>query len=328
MSDRMLWKYCTPAMSRSFLISLRLLGGTALSEDAQIACLYAVAKHAESHYRPIEIPKRDGTVRRLWEPDPLLKTIQRNLLRHVLEGLRVSPHATAYRAGRSILDNAQPHCGQPVLLKLDIASFFDSVRYPMVWARAFPGHLFPPEVRSLLTRLCCRRDRLPQGAPTSAAVSNLVMKPFDDHMGVWCAERGIAYTRYSDDMSFSGEFAPRDVIRKVRHFLEAMGFALNEGKTRVQTKHTRQVVTGVVVNERLQADRETRRSLRQEIHHCFAHGVAGHLAWTGDGRAPEVYLRSLLGRVSFVLQVNPDDAYFRDAAARLRALLDAQTPAR
>ena len=91
MENTGLWKYCTPEQSREFLLSLRLLGRTDREDGEQLACLYAVSNHIEKHYHPAEIRKRDGSIRRLLVPDPLLKKIQRNILHNILDQCR-SPH--------------------------------------------------------------------------------------------------------------------------------------------------------------------------------------------------------------------------------------------
>lgn len=325
-----LWKYCTTAQALDFLLSLGLLGDTGWPREKQLACLYTLSNQAERHYRPLTISKRDGTVRKLLSPDPLLKKIQRNILHNVLEGLTISPHATAYHKGADILRNASRHKGQKLILKMDIRDFFGSITFPMVYQSAFPRSYFPPAVAALLTYLCCYRDCLPQGAPTSAAISNLVLKPFDDFMGEWCRERDVVYTRYCDDMTFSGDFAAQPVINKVRGFLLSMGFEVNENKTKILSRHYRQSVTGIVVNRKLQVSREYRAKLRQEIYYCRKYGAASHLAQMNGKRCLPFeleerylvrYLRSLLGKVDFVLQADPRNQYFRQAKASIQTML-------
>lgn len=325
-----LWKYCTPAHQRAFLLSLRLLGETEWPEEKQLACLYALARHPQRHYRRAIIPKRDGSVRRLSIPDPLLRTVQQNILHHVLDGLSVSPYAKAYRKGLSILDNAQGHVGQRQVLRLDIEHFFDSISFSRVYRSAFSRAYFPPGVAGLLTQLCMDGDRLPQGAPTSAAISNLVLGSFDLQIGAWCDARGITYTRYCDDMTFSGDFSPREVTRKVRACLASLQLTLNEKKTRWAAPCARQIVTGVVVNEKPQAPREYRRSVRQAVYYCQKYGVQAHLAHIGDqaflpeGQQGQVrYLHSLLGKIGYILQIHPGDAAFLRDRETVKALLAA-----
>lgn len=328
MSDIGLWKYFTSEHHREFLLSLRLLGETALPAERQLRCLYAVANHTERHYTAHSIPRQGGGTRELLSPDPLLAKIQRGILRGALEGLPVSPHATAYYKGANILGNARPHLGASRVLSMDIRDFFASIPYVLVYRSAFPRVFYPSSVATLLANLCCCNDYLPQGAPTSAAVSNLVMRPFDEHIGAWCGQRGIAYTRYCDDMTFSGDFDPAPVIAKVRGFLFSMGFELNREKTRVRERSARQSVTGIVVNERPRVPRRYRDRLRQELYYCETYGVASHLQHMNDARwlpaeppQLESYLRSLSGRVEYVLQVDPQNRSFLRARERVRELL-------
>ena len=147
-----------------------------------MGCLYALSNHAEKHYQKVSIPKRSGGFRTLLVPDPLLKNVQRNLLHHVLDGFTVSDSAAAYRKGASVAANAGMHQGRKIVMKMDIEDFFGSITFPMVLHHAFPAAYFPPPVGAMLAALCCCHDRLPQGAPASPAVSNLVMKPFDEYM--------------------------------------------------------------------------------------------------------------------------------------------------
>ena len=186
---------------------------SSLEHDLNIPAktLYAVSNRVSSHYRPVFIPKKDGTARRLFVPDAILKQIQKRILEVLLLPMEISPHATAYRDGGSPRRNALPHLMPPMLLKLDIHAFFDSIFYQQVKAAAFPPTIYAEPLRILLTLLCYHKDALPQGAPTSPAISNLVMRDFDDQLGLWCRTRGIVYTRYCDDLTFSGRFDKDEV---------------------------------------------------------------------------------------------------------------------
>lgn len=327
MSGEEMWKYCTGEQCRDLLRSLDLLRGTGVKQEQEIACLYSLANHAEAHYRRARIPKKNGGVRKLQIPDGMMKKVQRNLLHHVLDGLEPSPYATAYRKGAGLKENAAPHTGKRQILKLDLENFFENITFSLILENVFSSRLFPPAVGVLLTNLCCYRDYLPQGAPVSAAVSNLVMRPFDDYMGSWCGEQGIAYTRYCDDMTFSGDFDARKVKNKAQNFLKVMGFSLNAGKTRLYGQGHRQSVTGVVVNCHPQAARTYRKKLRQDLYYCEKYGVAGHLKRQGRDLGQEDaagasfrYLQMLAGRAAFVLQVNPEDSWCREAKGRIARL--------
>lgn len=315
-----LWKYCTAEHCREMLLSFQLLGETDWPDEKVMACLYALANHAERHYEPIQIPKKNGKTRTLLAPDRLLCRVQKNILRHILEERPISPSAAAYHKEASPVLSAAVHVGQPLILKLDIEDFFGNITFPMVLRHAFPGQYFPPAVGTLLTSLCCYRDYLPQGAPTSPAISNLVMRPFDEYMEQWCKKRGIAYSRYCDDMTFSGDFDADAVRRKVYGYLRAMGLEPNREKTTVTRRGGRQLVTGIVVNEKLQVPADYRRALRQEIYYSKKYGAEEHLNRTGrrhdfpEGYEGAVrYLESLLGKINYVLSVNRKDAWFAEA---------------
>lgn len=310
------WKYCEKNQITEMILSLELLPSSRWERDQILSCLYALSNHPEEHYHPVWIPKRSGGFRRLDVPDPLLKQIQRNILRHVLEGFSVSPAAVAYQKNRCAADGAVIHRGKPLVLKLDINDFFGSITFPFVLGYGFPAAYFPEEVRVLLASLCCCRQRLPQGAPSSPALSNLVMRPFDDIMVSWCAARGIVYTRYCDDMTFSGDFNPALVIGRVRGLLEPMGMELNRKKTEVCSQADRQVVTGITVNQVCQLPREDRRKLRQEVYLCLRHGAEGIEPAASVGR-----LERILGKVSYLLQVRPDDRWFLERRDMLKDML-------
>lgn len=324
MPDSPLWKYCTSKHYKQFLVSLKLFGDTDFSSEKQVSCLYALSNDIQSHYQKTSILKRDGTPRLLLAPDPLLKKIQKNILRNILEPIPVSPYATAYHKGADVISNAAAHLGQKQLLKLDIEDFFGSIMFSMVRRSAFQDIYFPPAASTLLTYLCCYNDALPQGAPTSPAISNLVMKPFDSHIGEWCSARGIIYTRYCDDMTFSGDFDVNALKNKVRNFLQALGFSLNHQKTKLVTRHHRQSVTGIVVNRKLQVSRDYRKQLRQEIYFCQKFGVVSHLKRINHSLEEgdiERYLQQLQGKINFLLQVNPADQPFQRAQLDIKQMI-------
>lgn len=328
MSQTDIWKYLNEEELKDFIISLRLLDQLNLTKEKELACLYGVSNHVERHYQPLILEKQDGSARRLLAPDFLLKMIQKNILGHILEALPISSYATAYHRGGGISLNANPHVAKQKILKLDITDFFGSILFPMVYRRVFLPCYFPPAAAGLLTHLCCYRDFLPQGAPTSPAISNLVMKPFDEYMGKWCAGQGIIYTRYCDDMTFSGDFDPKAVKNKTAGFLKSMGFELNHKKTRILTPAQRQWVTGIVVNKKPQVCGEYRRKLRQELYYCRKYGVKSHLEYKKARRLLLMeeegcrrYLLSLLGKINFILHVNPQDAYFIKEKGYVKELL-------
>ncbi len=315
-----IWKYCDKSHTREFLLSLGLTGKLNLPEEKLLSLLYGLSNHAEEHYQKVQIPKRNGTWRTLYVPDSLLKYIQKQILHKILMQFPVSSCASAYKKGCSLKENAAPHTGKPIVLKMDIWDFFGNITFISVYQHAFPGELFPPSVRTLLTHLCCYRDFLPQGAPTSPYISNLVLAPFDHYMENWCKGRNITYTRYCDDLTFSGNFEPEMLIRKVSSFLLRMGFEVNPEKTKVCRRGQQQIITGIVVNEKAQVPKAYRRSLRQEIYYIEKFGLSEHLAHIHSDLTPERYLERLKGRIRYVLQINPQDKEFQEALTHLNKI--------
>lgn len=277
--------------------------------------LYAVSNSLGKHYRKIRLPKKDGGFRTLSIPDNLLKTIQQRITQVLLVRMPVSPFATAYRHGGSTCRNAAPHVGQPMLLKLDIQHFFDSILYSTVKERAFPPEIYAEPLRILLAMLCYYRQSLPQGAPSSPAITNIILSEFDQEVGTWCTGKRIRYTRYCDDMTFSGYFSSEEIIAFVESRLRPLGLFLNRRKTQWIPAGQRQVVTGLVVNEKIGVPAHYLRALRQELYYCRKYGTVGHMARLGIWEPESHYLMRLLGKVNYVLQVTPEKQEFQQARA-------------
>ena len=294
---------------------------SSLERDLGISAktLYAVSNNLSRHYRKAKLPKKSGGFRNLSIPDAILKAVQRRIADVLLVHMPVSGYAKAYRFGSSTLHNASPHVGKQVVLKLDILHFFESIRYSTVKDKVFPKEIYAEPLRILLAMLCYHKEALPQGAPSSPAITNILLYEFDELIGRWCRSRGIAYTRYCDDMTFSGDFEPTDVIGFVRLQLKEMGFLLNEQKTQIQRSGRQQTVTGLIVNERPGVPSDYRRKLRQELYYCRKFGIRSHLQKTNMDISADAYRTQLLGKVNYVLHVHPHDSAMLDAKKWLLA---------
>jgi retron-type reverse transcriptase len=222
-------------------------------------------------YKEVYIAKKRRGRRRLLIPDTTLKRIQRRLLHRLLRRLRAHPAAMGFEAGKSIVHNARVHVRQAVLIKMDVVDFFPSIKATSVEAY-FRRVGWNAAAASLLTRLVTYEDSLPQGAPTSPRLSNLVHFAFDARMERFVRFRHGAYTRYADDISIS---FPLDYPRRIRGTIQyarrlAKYFGLRihvRGKLRILRSHQQQRVTGLVVNQKAQLPRSKRRLLRAIEHH-------------------------------------------------------------
>lgn len=282
---------------------------SSLEEDLEVSAkaLYTLSNTIHRHYHQVKIPKGNGEFRELSVPDDFLKAIQSKIAQKILSQEEVSPCAMAYRLGRNTLSNALPHVGQPMVMKMDIKHFFDQCIYPIVKDKAFPAEKYSEANRILLTLLCVYKDALPQGAPTSPAISNIILRDFDYAVGEWCSKRNIAYTRYCDDMTFSGMFDPSEVKILVKGELKKLGFFVNDKKTVVLRNGQRKSVTGVVVNEKPQTSAAYRRAIRQDMYYCQKYGIEEHINKNGLHISPANYKAQLLGRINYALSVNPSD---------------------
>jgi len=296
---------------------------SSLEKDLGVSAkaLYTLSNQIHRHYHRVKIPKGNGELRELSVPDEFLKAVQSKIAQNILVHETISPYAMAYRPGGSTLKNALPHVGQPIVMKMDIRQFFDHCIYPIVKKRAFPAEKYSEANRVLLTLLCVYRDALPQGAPSSPAISNLILRDFDNIVGSWCESRNIAYTRYCDDMTFSGDFEPSQVKSLVKNELKKLGFFINDKKTVVLRNGQRKTITGVVVNERPNVAASYRRKLRQEIYYCQKFGVKEHMKITGTNVSESTYIAQLQGRINYALSINPHDQELKKYKEWITALV-------
>ena len=271
--------------------------------------LYGLSNNIDKHYHNAFIPKSDGTKRKLSVPDIILKKVQRSIVDNILAYYPVSKYAKAYAYGSSVQNNAAPHIGKKKILKLDIEGFFDNIFYSRVKDVVFYKEKFSEPIRILLSMLCYHRDSLPQGAPTSPAITNIIMYEFDEKIGSFCEQRGIDFTRYCDDMTFSGDFNEKEIIELVKSELKKLGLFLKNRKTVVIPNTKRQIVTGIVVNEKVNLTREYKKKIRQEMYYIKKFGLDEHLKRIND-TDKQKYLLSLKGKIAFVLQTTPKDIEF------------------
>lgn len=303
-----MWKYLIKDLSKEFILSLNLINN--LSDKKELNILYAIANNPKKYYTSKYILKRDGSKRKLLVPSPILKSIQKNILNNVLYNLSASKYATGYIKNKTLKDNVKVHTNKKIVLKMDIKDFFTSITFEDIY-KVLPNNLFPPNIKVLITKLCTYDDYLPQGAPTSAYLSNLVMKNFDDYIGEYCKKRNISYTRYSDDLTFSGDFDANKLKNKVTAFLENMGYNINNKKTKIIKYYKRQTVTGLTVNKKINLNKEYRNKIRQEMYYINKYGLDSHLKRIGKDK--NTYLNNLLGRINYSLMINNNDKieYYR-----------------
>lgn len=303
-----MWKYLTESKYNELLSSFNLVNTSDIKKINKI--LYGISNNIDLNYEEIIIKKKNKNLRYLNEPSPILKSIQKRILKNVLEEKMISKCAYAYKKGLSTILNAKSHVGCKVILKLDIENFFDNINFYKVYNSCFNENLYPKKLGMLLTNLCVYNDMLPQGSPTSGYISNIVLRNFDCNIDAYCKDKNINYTRYSDDMTFSGDFDIRKLIKYVNELLYKERFRLNKSKIKVVLNTTRQQVTGIVVNEKINLSKNYKRKIRQEVYYILKYGVKSHIKKRNINLSCNRYLSVLLGKINYVLTVNPNDKEF------------------
>ena len=287
-----------------------------------------------SHYVQFTMPKRSGGVRLISAPLERLKRAQHWILANLLTHQWLHEAAHGFRKERSIVSNAQPHVGADVVVNLDLKDFFPTVTYKRV--KGLFRSLGYSESVSIICALLCTEPRevrvevdgeryhvamterfLPQGAPTSPAITNLLCRGLDSRLSHIAEKLGYRYTRYADDLTFSGsrEANPGRLMRRVHWVVEHEGFSVHPGKTRVLRKARRQEVTGVVVNETCTISRDALKKFRAVLFQLEKDGPAGK-TW---GNGPDV-IAAVEGFANYVAMVNPEKG--TPLQARARALVD------
>jgi hypothetical protein len=262
-----------------------------VSTSSLIWALYQAPE--ETRYRAFEIPKRTGGMRQIHAPKGLVRDLQQKI-RPLLDAV-YEPHPAAHGfiPARSICTNAALHAGQRLVLNIDLADFFPSINFGRVrglfMARPFG---LGPAAATVLAQICTHRNTLPQGAPTSPTLSNLIAAALDRRLSRLARENRLRYSRYADDITFStnqpvfppavlihaAEGAEQKLTARPGEALErataACGFAINPRKVRLQARHQRQSVTGLSVNTRVNITRARMRRLRAMLHAWEKFGLA------------------------------------------------------
>lgn len=285
---------------------------------------YSIHRESETtcHYVQFAIAKRNGRQRIIMAPKARLKAIQRQLNEQLVQHLPVSEHAHGFLKGRSVRTGAEPHVGRAVLLKMDLKDFFPSVTFGRVRGLLVAlGYSYP--VATTLAVLMTEAERQPvqidarlvhvpvgqrycvQGAPTSPGLCNAICLRMDRRLAGLARKYDWTYTRYADDLTFSGESdeALRDIRRLARQICRDEGFEVHPDKTRIMRKGRRQTVTGVTVNDVAGLSRKERRRLRAVIHR-LNHSEADRPATLTESQ--------MRGQLAWLHMLNPEQA------ARLR----------
>ncbi|MEZ8915918.1 retron Ec67 family RNA-directed DNA polymerase/endonuclease [Vibrio lentus] len=278
-----------------------------------------VKSHVNSHYHQFDITKKSGGVRTISAPSDELKDLQRRLSDLLLDCKEVihldnkieCTLSHGFERDRSIITNARIHRGKKNVLNLDLADFFGSFNFGRVRGYFIANRDFKldPHIATILAQIACYKDTLPQGSPCSPVIANFITNSLDIKLSKLAKKNGCSYTRYADDMTFStrkGSF-PTSIVKNIESLtlgskllgeIRRAGFSVNDKKTRLQFKDSRQEATGLVVNKKVNVKSEYWRLTRAMAHSLFKTGkfqVAEQDDSYRDG-----HLSELEGRLAFI----------------------------
>ncbi|MGM0308513.1 hypothetical protein IGK15_001588 [Enterococcus sp. AZ045] len=268
-------------------------------------------KKTENLYYSFEIPKKNGGFRRINAPDKDLRDIQKSLAnilvkyqKAIWDRKNIKPYIShGYEKNKGIMTNAEVHKNKRFVFNVDLKDFFDCFHFGRV--RGFfeknKHFCLPIEVATIIAQLTCYNGVLPQGAPTSPVITNLICNIFDMRVMKVAKKYKLNYTRYVDDLTFSTNdknffFNKELFFENLIIEVENAGFKINDKKTRLQFKDSRQTVTGLVVNKKINVDRRFYKDTRAMLDSLFRNGSFEIDGYLGD-------IKQLEGRLSFINQI-------------------------
>ena len=261
----------------------------------------------EAFYRQFSIPKRSGGQRDITAPYPSLKYVQTWIYENILSKVSVHGCAHGFVEKRSIISNVHPHLGKKYMLKVDLKDFFPSIKINKI-IQVFRSLGYSHEVAFYLASLCSYEKELPQGSPASPMLCNIIAKHMDRRLYRLAKRFGYSYTRYADDIAFSGDEIAVTFISYVRNIIEDCGFALNEKKVRLYGEKGNKILTGIsLASGQPRVPRDYRRGLEKELFYIKKYGFDAHVNHMKIRRYN--YLESIMGRVDFWKMVEPDNKF-------------------
>lgn len=264
-----------------------------------------------TRYKSFTIPKRNGGTRNIYAPNNELKYVQRKLAQALIEYMDIikeeenikSNISHAFEKNKSIITNAEIHRNKKLVLNLDLKDFFDSFHFGRVcgYFQKNKFFLFNKEVATVIAQLVCYQGKLPQGAPTSPIITNLMCQILDYKILKLSKKYKVDYTRYADDLTFSTNKCSfineqQQFVCDLESIIKHAGFRINHSKTRLQYNDSRQVVTGLVVNKKINVNRNFYKETKSMAHQLYKTG-------TFQINGLEATLNQLEGRFSFINQI-------------------------
>nr|WP_286674689.1 reverse transcriptase family protein [Clostridium sp. VAP51] len=289
--------------------------------------LINIIEGREYNYINYEISKKSGGKRLLTCPNWKLKNIQKWINNEILMNYKLSSCCTGFRKGMSIKQNAEIHLNQPYILKLDLLDFFPSINEYRVYnafkkmgyhtnLSVYLAKLVTVDVGKVYTHDFESSPRiigvgvLPQGSPTSPYLANIIASKLDERLSKLSKKLNICYSRYADDITFSGELDKFPSLKLLNKIIEECGFKINYKKVSLQNKKQGQIITGLSLSNGVKIPKKYKKETSKHLYYCKKYGVFGHLAYMKKNKNIDYngFREWLLGRIYYINSVEPDVA--------------------
>jgi RNA-directed DNA polymerase len=269
-------------------------------------------------YRSFSIKKRNGGRRVINSPYPKISYVQNWIKEKILFNLPISDHAYAYVNGLSHVQHARQHIGSDTFLKIDLVDFFGQISEYRI-KKIFHDLGYTDKLSFHLARLCTCNSSIAQGAPSSPILSNIVLKELDERLYVIAKANSILYTRYADDLYFSGKHVSKGFFTKVKEAINDFGMVINEGKSKIYKDHHKKIVTGLIVsNDEIRVPKNIRRKFREKSYILLRDKFK---VFNGErGFFNPNYIDEVLGLGMYILSVEPQNSYVIKAVESLKVL--------
>lgn len=299
--------------------------GTFFSEVASPSLVDFIITRKDSYYRNFRIKKKNGNYRYINEPLNQLFTIQKEFSQFFLINRVKNYHSHGFELNKSIITNANKHINKKIVLNIDLEDFFSNISAPRISKLLIEKFNISEEESIKIADLLTYKNSLPQGSPSSPVLSNLICEHLDNELNKYCKQFNITYTRYADDMSFSFNFNKLPIIqvKNIIFIIEQNNFKINKKKYRYFYRNARQLVTGLVVNEKINVKREYSKRLRAILHNWSVKGIVyaqdKFIEKYGENKN---FILTVEGWVNFLGQVKgSDNAQFLTIKSKLDRLL-------
>lgn len=269
--------------------------------------LSSIIFKSSSFYYNFEIPKRNGDLRQISAPYPVLLNAQRWIYENILIQLPLHESSKGFMKNVSIADNAKEHLNHTYLLKMDVKNFFPSIKMNRVIS-IFRNLGYTKKISFYLSSICCLDQELPQGAATSPVLSNIIAKRLDYRLNGFAIKFDLKYTRYADDFTFSGVLLPIRLITYIESIVKEEGFVINKSKTKLLKANKQKIVTGISISSgKLTIPKKAKREVRKNVHYILSKGLFEHQKHINS--YDPIYLERLLGYLYFWYSVEPENSF-------------------